>query len=69
VFKGEIITKNAKIRLGHLKIFSNKTTVPILTKHGTNHLWGEGIQVYSNEGEFLSPRGGNSTRVKIHQKN
>jgi hypothetical protein len=40
--------------------------VPILTRLGTNHPWGEGIQVCSNEGECPSPRGDNSKRVKIH---
>jgi hypothetical protein len=29
-----------------------------------NHPWGEGIQVFSNEGEHPSPRGDNSKRVK-----
>jgi hypothetical protein len=33
---------------------------------GTNYPWEGGIQVYSNEGEHPSPRGGdNSKRVKI----
>jgi hypothetical protein len=45
--------------VGHLKIFS-KTTEPILTKIITNHPWGGGIQVCSNE------RGDNIKTVKIH---
>jgi hypothetical protein len=28
---------------------------------------GEGIQVSSNAGEYLSPRGDNSKKVKIHR--
>jgi hypothetical protein len=41
---------------GHLKIFS-RTTGPILTRLGTNHPWGKGIQVCSNEADRPSPRG------------
>jgi hypothetical protein len=40
--------------------FFSKTTGPILNKLGTNHPWGEGFQVCSNEGDCLSPRGDNS---------
>jgi hypothetical protein len=62
--------KNVKIGWGHLKIFFSITTVPILTILDTNHPWGEGIQVSSNEGEYPSPRGDiYSKRVKIHPKN
>jgi hypothetical protein len=46
----------------------SRTTGPILTKLGTNHPWGswsEGIQFCPNEGDWLSPRGHNSKRVKI----
>jgi hypothetical protein len=57
--------KNVKMELGHLKIFS-RTTRPILTRLGTNHHWGKGIQDSSNEGDSPSPRGDNSKRVKIH---
>jgi hypothetical protein len=46
--------------------FFSRTTGPILTKLGTNHSWGEGFQVSSNEGDRLSPRGDNSERVKMH---
>jgi hypothetical protein len=46
--------------------FFSRTTGPILIKLGTNHPWGEGIQVCSNEGDCPSPRGDNSKRVKIH---
>jgi hypothetical protein len=48
--------------------FFSKTTGPILTKLGTNHPWGEGFQVCSNERDCLSPRGDNSERVKMHWK-
>jgi hypothetical protein len=48
--------------------FFSKTTGPILTKLGTNHPWGEGFQVCSNEKDCLSPRGDNSERVKMHWK-
>jgi hypothetical protein len=50
---------------GHLKIFS-RTTGPILTRPGTNHPWVERIQLYSNEGDYPSPRGDKNERVKIH---
>jgi hypothetical protein len=53
---------------GHLKIFFSRTTGPILTKLGTNHPWGEGIQICSNEGDCPSPRGDDSETVKIHWK-
>jgi hypothetical protein len=46
--------------------FFSKTTGPILTKIGTNHPLGEGLQVCSNERDCLSPRGDNSERVKMH---
>jgi hypothetical protein len=49
----------------HLKIFS-RTTGPILNRLGTNHPWGEEIQVCTNEGDFPSPRGDNWETVKIH---
>jgi hypothetical protein len=50
----------------HLKIFFSRTTGPILIRIGINHLWGEGVQVCSNEGDSPSPRGDNSKRVKVH---
>jgi hypothetical protein len=31
--------KNVKMGWGHLKIFSSRTTGPILTKLGTSHPW------------------------------
>jgi hypothetical protein len=58
--------KNVKMEWGHLKIFLFRTTGPILTRLGTNHPWGKGIQVCSNEGDNPSPRGDNSKIVKIH---
>jgi hypothetical protein len=46
--------------------FFSRTTGPILTKLGTNNLWGEGILNCENEGDCPSPRGDNHKRVKIH---
>jgi hypothetical protein len=57
---------NIEMEWGHLIIFFSRTFGPILTRLGINHPWGKGIQVCSNEGDCLSPRGGNSKRVKIH---
>jgi hypothetical protein len=51
---------------GHLKIFFSKTTGPVVIRHTTNHTWGEGIQVCSNEGGCPSPRGDNDERVKVN---
>ena len=50
----------------HIFDFFSRTTGPILTKLGTNHPWGKGIQVCSNEGQRPSPRGDNSEKAKIH---
>jgi hypothetical protein len=60
--------KNVKMGWGHWKIFFSRTTGLILTRLGTNHSWGEGFQVCSNEGDCPSPRGDNSERVIIHWK-
>jgi hypothetical protein len=49
----------------HIFDFS-RTTGPILTRLGTDHLWGKGFQVCSNEGDCSSPRGDNSESVKLH---
>jgi hypothetical protein len=57
--------KNVKMGWGHLKIFS-RTTGPILTRLGINHLCAEEIQVCPNEGNCPSPRGDNFKRVEIH---
>jgi hypothetical protein len=46
--------------------FFSRTTWPILTRLGTNHLWVEGIQVSSNEVDNPCSGGDNSKRVKIH---
>jgi hypothetical protein len=48
--------------------FFSRTTGPILTKLSTNHPWGEGIQVCSNEGDCPSPGGDNSKTIKMHWK-
>jgi hypothetical protein len=51
---------------GHLKIFFSRTTGSILTRFKTNHPWRERIQDCSKEGDYPSPRGDNSKRVKMH---
>jgi hypothetical protein len=48
--------------------FFSRTSGSILTKLGTNHLWGEGILNCTNEEDCPSPRGDNHKRVKIHRK-
>jgi hypothetical protein len=48
--------------------FFFRTAGPILTRLGTKQPWVKGIQNCTNEGQFLSPRGYNSKRVKIHWK-
>ena len=48
--------------------FFSRTAGPILTRLGTNHPWGEGILNSYNEEDWLSPRGDNHKRVKIHWK-
>jgi hypothetical protein len=58
--------KNVKMGWGHLKIFSSRTTGPILNRLGTNHPWVTGVQVCSKEGDNPMPRGDNSERVKMH---
>ena len=42
--------KNVKLGWSHLKIFFSRTTGSILTRLGTNHPWGEEIQICTNEG-------------------
>ena len=58
-----------KINWRNLKIFSSRNTEPIWTKLGTKHPWMKGIQVCSNEGPRLFPRGDNYEIVKIHWRN
>jgi hypothetical protein len=55
--------KDVKMGWGHLKIFFSRTTGPILTRFGINHPWGREFKF--NEGDYPSPRGDNSKRVKI----
>jgi hypothetical protein len=50
---------------GYLKIFF-RTTGPIFSRLGTNHLGRKGIQVCSKEGDCPSPKVDNSGKVKIH---
>jgi hypothetical protein len=57
--------------VGHLKIFS-RTTGPILIRLGTNHPWGEEIQICSNNGPGPLQRGDNYKNGKMgwdHLKN
>jgi hypothetical protein len=49
--------------------FFSRTTGPILTRLGTDHPWGEGSQVYSNEGDRPSTRGDNGEIVKTGRSN
>ena len=58
-----------KIHWRNLKIFFYRTTGPISTKLNTKHPWVKGIQVCSNEGPHLFPRGHNYEIVKIHWRN
>jgi hypothetical protein len=60
-------SKRVNIYKKYLKIFS-RTTGPVSTRLGTNHPWGEGIQVCSNEGWLPSLRRDNSKRGKIYKK-
>jgi hypothetical protein len=46
--------------------FFSRTTGPILTRFGRNHLWGKGIQNCINEGQYPCPRGDNSKRGKMY---
>jgi hypothetical protein len=48
--------------------FFSRTTKPISTRLLTDHPWGKGFQVCSNEGDRPSPRGDNSKRVKMYCK-
>jgi hypothetical protein len=56
--------KNTNMGWGHLKFFFTRTTGPIITRLDTNHPWGKGIKVSSNEWESSSPRGDNSKKSK-----
>ena len=58
-----------KINWQLLKIFSSRTTGPILTKLGTKYPWVKGFQVCLNEGPHPSPRGDNNEIAKIHWQN
>jgi hypothetical protein len=52
--------KNVKIGWGHLKIFLSRTTLPILTRLGTNHPWVRGFKFVQKkeiaplQGEIIS---------------
>ena len=68
LFKGEIITK-VKLYWRNLKFLFSRTAGPISSKLGTNYSWLKGIQVYSNEGPHLFPRGDNYEKSKMHWQN
>jgi hypothetical protein len=53
VFKGEINHRNVKMRWGHLKIFC-RTTLPILSRLGTNHPGEGGFKFVQTKGIALS---------------
>jgi hypothetical protein len=46
--------------------FFSRTTGPILTRLGTNHPWGREIKFVQMKGDYPSPKGDNSKRVKIY---
>jgi hypothetical protein len=46
-----MICRKCKNGMGSFKFFLFRTTGPILTRLGTNHPWGKGIQVCSDEGD------------------
>ena len=50
----------------HIFIFFSRITRPISTKLGTKHPWVKGIQVCTNKGPHLFPRGDNYEISKIH---
>jgi hypothetical protein len=60
-------SKRVKIYKKYFKIFFSRSTGPISTRLSTNHPWGEGIQVCTNEGRRPSLRG-IIARVKIYKK-
>ena len=62
--KSEIISFYSK----KIKIFFSRTPWTIWTKLGTKHPWVHGIQVCSNEGPRLFPRGDNGENVKLYWK-
>jgi hypothetical protein len=45
--------KNVKMGWGHFKILFSRTTKPILTRFGTNHLWGRGYKAIQTKGIIL----------------
>jgi hypothetical protein len=58
--------KNVKMGWGHLKVVFFRTTRPSLTRLGTNHHLGMGIQIALNEKDSPSSREDNCLRVKMH---
>ena len=58
-----------KIQWRMWKILLSRTSGPISTKLGTKYLWVKGIQVYSNKGSRLFPRGDNYDIAKILWRN
>ena len=59
----------AKIHWRILKFIFIRTTVPISTKLGTNHLWVKGIQVCSNKRPCPFQRGDNCENTLTNFKN
>jgi hypothetical protein len=65
------VTGELSVRLSvnfYIFDFFSRTIWPILTILGTNHPWGEWIQVYSNEWRHPFLRGDNSEKLKINKK-
>ena len=56
----------AKIHWQNLKIFFSRTTWPISIENGIKHPWVKGIQICSNEGPRLFPRGDNWEVLEIN---
>ena len=67
LFQGEIIPKKWKYIDKIFKFFFSISTRQISTTLGTKHLWVVGVQVWSNEGPDLLPRGDNFEIAKIQQ--
>jgi hypothetical protein len=59
--------KNVEKGWDHLKVFF-RSTGPNLTRLITNHCWGMGIQICSNEGDSPSPRRDNSEIVNYTEQ-
>ena len=68
--RGDYNSKSWKIYWRNLiKIFFSGTIGPISSKLGTEHYWVKYIQVLTNKGLCLFPRGDNNKVIKIHYQN